>query len=71
MSIIGIIENPFGIVIGAVLGDGSSIMLTTQEQVPRYQLAAAARTLATRYGVTLPENPAIPPANAGVDEQPN
>jgi hypothetical protein len=62
MTIAGIVEDSEGVVIGAVMEDGSCIMLTREEQVPRSQLATAARTLATRYGVTLPENPAIPPA---------
>lgn len=61
MNILGVIENPFGVVIGAVLENGESIMLSTDQQVPRAQLAQAARALAAEYGITLPDNPAIPP----------
>jgi hypothetical protein len=71
ITIKAIIENQFGVVIGAELSDGSKVILLPDEQVRRAELAGAARTLAARYGVTLPENPAIPPADAGVDEQPD
>lgn len=67
-TILGIIEDTDGTVIGAVLSDWSFVMLSSDEQVLRSSLAVAARTLAAKYGVTLPDNPAIPPADAGVDQ---
>jgi phage tail protein X len=55
-----IVEDAKGNVVGAVLSDSTEIRLPTP--FPRAELAARARALAAAYGVTLPDNPAIPPA---------
>ena len=54
-----IIEDDKATVVGARFSDGSEVKLPTP--LPRAQLAAHARELAAAFGVTLPDNPAIPP----------
>jgi hypothetical protein len=58
-TLLAIVEDSAGNVIGAQTNEGE-IRLPTP--LPRSQLAAHARELAAAFGVTLPENPAIPPA---------
>lgn len=55
-----IIEDNAGNVVAAGLSDGSVVKLPTP--FPRAELAARSRDLAAAYGVELPDNPAIPPA---------
>ena len=55
-----IVEDSAGNVIGAALSDGSEVTLPAP--LPRSELASHARALAEAFGVTLPDNPAIPPA---------
>ena len=52
-ALISIIEDPHGIVVGAVTDKGD-VLLEESEQVPRAALAAVAVTLATKYGVSIP-----------------
>jgi hypothetical protein len=59
-TLVAIIEDNAGNVVAAALSDGSEVTLPAP--LPRSQLAAHARELAEAFGVTLPENPAIPPA---------
>lgn len=58
-TLLAIVEDDSGNVIGAQTNEGE-IRLPTP--LPRSQLAAHARELAAAFGVTLPDNPAIPPA---------
>lgn len=55
-----LIENGKAEVIGAEMTDGTKIRLPSP--IPRSQLASQARALAEAFGVQLPDNPAIPPA---------
>lgn len=59
-TVLAIIEDNAGNVVAAALSDGSEVKLPTP--LPRAQLASHARALAAAYGVELPANPAIPPA---------
>lgn len=59
-TVAAIVENAAGQVIGAVLSDGAEVRLPAP--IPRSQLASQARALAEAFGVELPNNPAIPPA---------
>lgn len=64
-TLISIIEDPVGNVIGATTNQGD-VKLTPAEIVPRAQLAAVAVTLATKYGIEIPTElrPLVtPPAN--------
>lgn len=64
-ALISIIEDPSGNVIGAST-DAGDVMLDKSEIVPRAKLAAAAVTLATKYGIEIPTElrPLVtPPAN--------
>jgi ABC-type branched-subunit amino acid transport system ATPase component len=61
-TLLGIIESPNATVVGAVTTEGQEIMLEEADQVPRSGLAVVARDLCQKYGFTVPENPAIPPA---------
>ena len=58
-TLVAIVEDAAGNVVAAQTNEGG-IRLPTP--LPRSQLAAHARELAAAFGVTLPENPAIPPA---------
>lgn len=52
-KLIAVIEDPKGNVIGAYT-DAGDVILEKSEIVPRAQLAAAAVTLATKYGIEIP-----------------
>lgn len=58
-TLLAIVEDAAGNVIAAQTSEGE-IRLPTP--LPRSELASHARALAEAFGVTLPDNPAIPPA---------
>jgi hypothetical protein len=55
-------EDSQGNVTGATMTDGTVIDLPADKRFHRSQLASQSRALAEAYGVELPDNPAIPPA---------
>jgi hypothetical protein len=57
-----VVEDDQANVIGALTDQGEIIL---PNPFPRAELAARARALAAEYGVTLPDHPAIPPAEPG------
>lgn len=58
-KLVAIVEDAAGNVIGAQTDQGE---IRLPAPIPRSQLASQARALAEAFGVQLPDNPAIPPA---------
>lgn len=50
-----LIESPDGLILGATMTDGTTIMLPDEQVVPRSSLLSVARHLAETYGVVLPD----------------
>lgn len=59
-KLLAIVEDSAGNVIAAQTDAGE---IRIPAPFPRSELAARARDLAAAYGVALPDNPAIPPAD--------
>lgn len=57
-------EDERGNVTGAIVDDaGKEVVINLPDEFPRAELATRARDLATSYGIALPANHAIPPAD--------
>lgn len=64
-TFLAVIEDTAGNVTGASVSENGleqTIQLPPGTVVKRAELASHARALASAFGVTLPDNPAIPPA---------
>ena len=56
-TLASIIEDPRGVVVGAIDSDGVSYYLEPAEQVPRARLGEMAAALAEKYGFQMPGTP--------------
>lgn len=51
-TVVGIMENAHGVVVGAVTSTGEPVELSPQDYFPRAELASRAGSICSKYGLT-------------------